>query len=62
MHVVDVVVVVSTNYQSNMTTKGERREKKRNKKRKMKVNGRGVQGLRDIIVQKGKDADVNDNN
>ncbi len=38
------------------TTKGEGREGKRRKRRKMKVVGRSVRALQDIIMRKARDA------
>lgn len=38
------------------TTKGERREAKRHKGRKMRVTGAGVRNLNDIIVRKAREA------
>ncbi len=38
------------------TTKGESREGKRRKRRKMRVVGRSVKALQDIIMRKAKDA------
>lgn len=38
------------------TTKGESREGKRRKRRKMRVVGRGVRALQDIIMRKARDA------
>ena len=38
------------------TTKGESREGRRRKRRKMKVVGRSVKALQDIIMRKAKDA------
>ena len=38
------------------TTKGESREGKRRKRRKMRVVGRSVKALQDIIMRKARDA------
>ena len=38
------------------TTKGESREGKRRKRRKMRVVGRGVRALQDIIMPMARDA------
>ena len=38
------------------TTKGESREAKRRKRRKMRVVGRSVKALQDIIMRKARDA------
>ncbi len=41
-------------------TKGERRERKRRKKREMRVVGRSVRALQDIIRRRAKEADSKD--
>ncbi len=42
-----------------MVTKGERREEKRRKKFKMRMTGRGVRDLQNIIVKKSKSRSSN---
>ena len=41
-------------------TKGERRERKRRKKREMRVVGRSVRVLQDIIRRRAREADSKD--
>ena len=41
-------------------TKGERRERKRRKKREMRVVGRSVRLIQDIIRRRAKDAESKD--
>ncbi len=41
-------------------TKGERRERKRRKKREMRVVGRSVRVLQDIIRRRAREADGRD--
>lgn len=45
-----------------MITKGERRENKRRKLKRMKVNGAGVRNLQQIIIDKGNRASKKEKN
>ena len=47
---------VSSTVRAMDETKGERRERKRRKKREMRVVGRSVRLLQDIIRRRAKDA------